>query len=412
MSPCRSGPRSGRTRRPWTGSTPHGCLIDELHAWKDRGLWDVMDSGLGARRQPLMFQISTEGEEIPGSNIEGRKSIFDEQMAMVKSILEDATFADSTGADYFGVIYTIDDDDDPMDEAAWFKANPNLGVSKSIEYMRGQAMKASQSPGKLRDFMMKQLDKRRGKSADGWLSLEKWDACTGVRLSQSEILARVAGKRVFLGFDASRSQDLAAVAVLWFEGENACVAWLFFTPGDTLAERERADRAPYAEWVKAGWMTVTEGNITDYRRIEADTIALLRTANAQAFWYDPSHGHECALEIRDEVGMTDTLKREDGSEWHQVSALAQTWGNFSRPYREIERRVIGGTLQHFGNPVARWNVQNAVPHIGPSENIMLHKGRSRGRIDGAVALGMGFAAQLTMPVIEENAYSKRGIVTL
>lgn len=386
------------------GLNPHGILADELHAWKSRALWDVLDSATGARRQPLFFQISTEGSV--------RDGIFDEQVSLSQAILSDQALADDAGANVFGLIFTIDDDDDPMAEVSWFKANPNLGCGKSLEYMRDQAAKAALSPGKMRDFLCKQLNKRAEKSVGGWLSMEKWDDCAGDALTQEQVLARVGGKPVFCGFDASRSQDLAAVAVLWFEGEMACAAWLFFTPCDSLPERERADRAPYSEWVKAGWMTTTDGNITDYRRIEADTIALLKTAKAEAFWYDPSHGHECALEIRDEIGITDTLKREDGSEWHQVSALAQTWGNFSRPYREIERRVIGGTFRHFSNPVARWNVQNAVPHVGPSENIMLHKGRSKGRIDGAVALGMAFAAQLTMPVAEESAYSKRGIITL
>ena len=372
------------------GLNPHGILADELHAWKTRDLWDVLDSALGARRQPLFFQISTEGSV--------RGGIFDEQVALLQSVLEDKLLADDAGADVFGLIFTIDDEDEEMTEAGWFKANPNLGCGKSLEYMRNQAGKAAMSPGKMRDFLTKQLNKRAEKAVGGWLSMEKWDACAGESLTQAQVLARVAGKPVFLGFDASRSQDLAAVSVLWFEGETACCAWLFFTPGDTLRERERADRAPYAEWVRLGWMTVTEGNITDYRKIEADVTALLLTAQAEAFWYDPSHGHEAAMQIRDEVGMYGTLKREDGSEWHQVSALAQTWGNFSRPYREIERRVIGGTLMHFGNPVARWNISNAVAHVGPSENIMLHKGKSKGRIDGAVALGMAFAAQLTMPV--------------
>lgn len=371
------------------GLNPHGVLADELHAWKSRDLWDVLDSALGARRQPLFFQISTEG------NI--RDGIFDEQVKLVQSVLEDKDLAATAGANVFGIIFTIDEEDDPFDKKTWFKANPNLGCGKSLEYMRDQAAKAKLSPGKLRDFLTKQLDKRAEKSVAGWLSMDAWDACAGELLTQEQILERVKGKKVFCGFDASRSQDLAAVALIWEEGDVVCVAWLFFTPEDTLREREISDRAPYSEWVRKGWMKATEGNVTDYRVIAADVTALLKTADAEAFWYDPSHGHECAMQIRDEVGMTDVVKGDDGREWAQVSALAQTWGNFSRPYREIERRVIGKTLRHFGNPVARWNIQNAVPHVGPSENIMLHKGRSRGRIDGAVALGMAFAAYLTCP---------------
>lgn len=371
------------------GLNPHGILADELHAWKSRALWDVLDSATGARRQPLFFQISTEGSV--------RDGIFDEQVALTQSILEDRDLADDAGANVFGIIFTIDDGDDPLAESSWFKANPNLGCGKSLEYMADQAAKAALSPGKMRDFLTKQLDKRAEKAVGGWLSIDKWDACAGEALTQSQVLERVAGKPVFCGFDASRSQDLAAVSLIWSEGARVCCAWLFFTPEESLRERELSDRAPYAEWVRQGWLTTTPGNITDYREIQAAVVALLATAQSEAFWYDPSHGHECAMQIRDEVGMHGVIEMEKGGEWHQVSALAQTFNNFSRPYREIERRVIGGTLCHFGNPVARWNIQNAVPHVGPSENIMLHKGKSKGRIDGAVALGMAFAAMLTMP---------------
>lgn len=371
------------------GLNPHGILADELHAWKSRALWDVLDSATGARRQPLFFQISTEGSV--------RDGIFDEQVALVQAVLSDRALADDAGANVFGIIFTIDDGDDPMAESSWFKANPNLGCGKSLEYMRDQAAKAALSPGKMRDFLVKQLDKRAEKAVGGWLSMEKWDACAGEALTQAQVLARVAGKQVWCGFDASRSQDLAAVALVWFEGDVAHAAWLFFTPDETLRERELKDRAPYAKWVEDGWMIATPGNITDYRVIVETTTKLLKTAQAEAFWYDPSHGHEAAMQIRDDVGMVGSAKMQGGGEWHQVAALAQTFANFSRPYREIERRVIGGTLRHYGNPVARWNISNAVPHVGPSENIMLHKGKSTGRIDGAVALGMAFAAALTMP---------------
>lgn len=227
------------------GLNPHGVLADELHAWKYRALWDVLDSATGARRQPLFFQISTEGVV--------RDGIFDEQVALLQAILSDRALADDAGANVFGLIFTIDDGDDPLAEASWFKANPNLGCGKSLEYMRDQAAKAALSPGKMRDFLVKQLDKRAEKAVGGWLSMEKWDACVGEPLTQAQVLARVAGKQVFAGFDASRSQDLAAVALLWFEGDLACSAWLFFTPEETLREREIADRAPYSEWVRAGW---------------------------------------------------------------------------------------------------------------------------------------------------------------
>ena len=353
------------------GLNPHGVLADELHAWKSRDLWDVLDSATGARTQPLFFQISTEGKI--------REGIFDEQVALVQSVLSEQSLADDAGANVFGIIFTIDDDDDPMAEASWFKANPNLGCGKSLEYMRDQAAKARLSPGKLRDFLTKQLNVRQGKDADGWLSVERWQASCPVAIKPADAFARLSGLEVAAGLDLARAGDMTAAA---FSARTAdgrvLTAWKYWLPEEDLRERCLRDGAPYDQWAREGWITLTDGNVTDFRVVEADIAELCAQLHVSVLHFDPMGAFDLAMRLRDDHGVN-------------VVEFRQTFGNFALPCREFERMVEGALIDHGGNPVACYNVANAVARTGPSGNVMPDKGRSRKRIDGLVAAIMATA---------------------
>lgn len=353
------------------GLNPHGVLADELHAWKDRRLWDIMDSALGARRQPLVFAISTEGDV--------RDGIFDEQVKLAQSVLQDEALASGAGANVFALLFTIDDDDDPMDEATWFKANPNLGCGKSLEYMRDQAAKAKLSPGKLRDFLTKQLDVRQAKDANGWLSVERWDACSSVQLTPADAFARLSGLDVSGGLDLARAGDMTAAAFSARTSDGKVMtAWKYWLPEEGLRERCLRDGAPYDEWARRGWITLTPGNVTDFRVVESDIAELCLQFNVSALHFDPMGAYDLAMRLRDDHGVN-------------VVEFRQTFGNFALPCREFERMVEGAMIDHGGNPVAQYNVANAVARTGPSGNVMPDKGRSRKRIDGLVAAIMATA---------------------
>ena len=118
------------------GSSPHCAIIDELHAHPTSAVYDVLMSGMGARDQPLLVAITTAGFDQGG--------VCYSQRSFVKDILEKSVKDDST----FGIIYTIDEEDDPFDEAVWPKSNPNLGVSVNMSYLREQAAQARAVPFK------------------------------------------------------------------------------------------------------------------------------------------------------------------------------------------------------------------------------------------------------------------------
>ncbi len=148
------------------GLNPHMALVDELHAHKTPEVWDVLKSALGARSQPLIWAITTAGFNKNGICYEVR----DYAIKVLQGVIDDDAF--------FGIIYTLDDADDWQDPDNWIKANPNLGVSVSIEYLQEQARQAAVMPTAKVNFLTKHLNVWvTGESA--WCNVEKWLACAG-----------------------------------------------------------------------------------------------------------------------------------------------------------------------------------------------------------------------------------------
>ncbi len=346
------------------GLNPSGAVKDELHAWKDRELWDVVEDAFGARTQPLAFVISTEGSV--------RGGIFDEQMTHAKNVLEGKdAYTDEA---YFTVIYAADEDDDPFDERTWAKANPNLGVSKSLEYMRDQAAKAKLMPGKRGTFMAKQLNIRVNEAAR-WIDLGVWDRCAG-DLVPSELEKTLIGRPCTVGLDLARTVDMSALSLV-FQLDDGKVAalWRYWYPGDLLDESARRDRVPYLQWSKAGLLNATDGNVTDFGVIEEEIAQLAKLFTISRLSYDPMFGTDLALRLQSQHEVP-------------VEPFLQTYTNYTMPCTELERLIVSGRLAHGGHAIARWNAGNVVLREGPSGNRLPDKGKSKARIDGISALLM------------------------
>lgn len=370
------------------GLNPSCAIKDELHAWKDRALWDVIEEAFGAREQPLAFVISTEG------NIRG--GIFDEQLTHAQNILEGGdSYRDDA---YFAVIYTADEGDDPFAEATWFKANPNLGVSKSLDYMRDQAAKARLLPGKRASFLTKQLNIRSNAETQ-WIGLDVWDRCAG-ELSLQEIENWCEGRPCSIGLDLARVIDMSSACFLFREGDVYTAFWRYWYPSDVLRESADRDRVPYDQWARDGLINATDGDVTDFNEIETDLKALADRFSVMRLAYDPMFATDLAIRLR------------DGDAKVPIAPFTQTFTNYTLPCDELERILIGKKLVHGGNAIARWNAGNVVVRKGPSGNRMPDKGKSRGRIDGAVALLMALDGFLRMEPDQKSVYASRGLIAI
>jgi phage terminase large subunit-like protein len=146
------------------GLNPHFALVDELHAHKTPEVWDVLKSALGARSQPLIWAITTAGFNKNGICYEVR----DYAIKVLTGVIDDDAF--------FSIIFTLDDGDDWQDESNWIKANPNLGVSVSLDYLREQARQAAIMPTAKVNFLTKHLNIW-VTGASLWCNIEKWMEC-------------------------------------------------------------------------------------------------------------------------------------------------------------------------------------------------------------------------------------------
>ena len=240
------------------GLNVHGAIIDELHAHKTRGVVDVLDTATGARRQPLLFEITTAGYD--------RHSICFEHHDYAIKLLEGVLQDDS----WFAFIAAADEGDDWTDPQVWRKANPSFGLSVKEDDLARKAEKAIALPGAQNAFRRMHLNEWT-EQAERWIDLAAWDACAG-----PVDLEALRGKTCFGGLDLSTTTDVTALAWV-FPPEHDDGLWhvlsRYFVPEENLRKRAERDRVPYDLWTRQGFIEATPGNVVDYGAIEQRILA-------------------------------------------------------------------------------------------------------------------------------------------
>ncbi|MCG8434990.1 MAG: terminase large subunit, partial [Gammaproteobacteria bacterium] len=230
------------------GANLHFSLHDELHAWKGRDLYAVLETAMGSRAQPLIWNITTAGSDQSG--------ICYEQRQYLEKILKRTIFDET----FFGVIYTIDEGDDIYAEKTWRKANPNYGVSVLPHDMQALAGKAKHNAKSRADFRMKRLNVWVN-AATAFFDLDAWDACADPSLRAEDF----ADETCLVGLDLASKRDInAALRLFTREGIHYLFAD-FWLPRAAIQEGANAS---YPGWVEEGWIRVTEGNAVDYEAIK------------------------------------------------------------------------------------------------------------------------------------------------
>ncbi len=375
------------------GLSVHGVIADELHAWKSRDLWDVLETGTGSRRQPLMLAITTAGTD--------RHGICWQFHEYTEKVL-DGIIDDDT---WFGIIFTIDvpeaegakeTGDRWENEDIWIKANPNLGTSKKWDDMRRKAQRASQMPSALNAFLQKELNVWvRGETK--WMNMQAWrKKCTGPVAAQ-DLWEHLTGRYCFGGLDLSSTSDLTAFD-LFFPPENEGEPWFTLTrywmPEDNVEARVHFDRVPYDVWIKQGFIQTTPGNVIDYDfifdQIEKDADAYSIKEIAFDRW-----GAARVVQTLQNKGLT-------------MVQFGQGFASMSPPMKDFERMVANGDLAHGGNPVTTWMADNVVVRMDPAGNLKPDKEKSREKIDGIVALVMAMDRALRHSQ-QRSVYEERGL---
>ncbi len=367
------------------GSNPHFALIDEYHAHPDDSMVNVLKSGMGSRRQPMMYIITTAGFE--------RMSACYLERERAERILEGSIEDES----YFAIIYTLDEKDDWTDERVWIKANPNIDVSVNREYLRNQVKEALDSPQKQNNVKTKNFNIWT-QAETRWLLYEAWEAC-GFPVDEKAL----EGRACYAGLDLSSTQDLTAW-VLCFppkeEGEKYQFLYRFFLPSEGIVQKEQKDKIPYKLWADQGLLYLTDGDAVDYDYVEDQIREDAKTYNIKQIGYDPWHSQE----------LTNHLIQEG----FEMVIFRQNYSGMSAGTDTFEKKVLAKELAHGGNPIMVWMISCTEVKSDRQGNIAPMKPKrekSGKRIDGVVASIMA----LDRAVLDEkkpSVYGTRGLRTL
>lgn len=350
------------------GLNVSGGVIDELHIHKSPDLVEAIETGTMARSEPLIVIITTADEGDDDHSIYARRHLKTIRLAEGNGT-PDPTF--------YGVIWAAEESDDPFDEATWRKANPGYDTIIDKIAFKQAAQNAQEDPAEFPSFCRLHLNLRYRQQAK-WLQLPDWDAeLAKARIDYPALIADRA--QAYGGLDLSTTIDLTAFS-LWLPPEDPetgvhQLVVRHFMPEDSVIERTRKDGVPYDEWVNAGWIIATEGNVVDYRAVR-DVIEQARDElTLGPIGYDPYNATQLVVELQDEAGLT-------------MHPVRQSYTGLSAASKDFERLLRSGRLRHGGNPVLRWQAAEVEVKSDDSGNIRPVKPDRRvssKRIDGIVA---------------------------
>jgi phage terminase large subunit-like protein len=344
------------------GKTPTFVLADELIAWKDRKLWKALRTGLVKTPGSLMVIITQAGR---GQNNLAYE-LFDYAKRIQSGAIEDPGF--------LPILFETDAKADWRDEKVWHFVNPGLALGfPDLAGLRQLARESEQRPAERDDFRQFNLNTWLDYSTSPFVDMDVYDeGATPVDLEA------LAGEPCWIAVDMGLTTDLTAVVAAWRDGDDAyqVAAW-FFCPADNLQGRADRDKVPYPRWRDEGHIIATPGNVTDYRAVEAHIRELCERFAVQEIAFDPAYAQAVMAPLTEDGFPTTTMR--------------QGWVTMAPAIKELERAIIGRKFRHGGNPVLRWMFSNIAVEIDKAGNKTFHKGKSRDRIDGAVAAAMAVA---------------------
>lgn len=389
--------RSGSWFRPisadsgQSGPRVHCGLIDEVHEHKNSGVVDMMRAGTKGRTQALIIEITNSG--VDRNSVCYQHHEYSERVAT--GVIEDDS--------WFTYVCGLDEGDDPFeDESCWEKANPNLGVSVSLKYIREQVREARGMPAK--GSIVKRLNFCEWQDAvNPWVEGELWLAC------ESEFdIEELAGRDCHAAIDLSAKRDLTALALSFpdeetEESDPSLTAFVeFWTPKDTLIDRSRADKVPYDLWARQGHIHAVPGKSIDYAWVAERLGVLQAQFNILSLAFDPWRIDDLLREL-DAAGVDAWIyEGEDKPQGTGIKLIGHSQGFqggdskhrlwMPRSVDEVESLVVNGLLRVKKNPALTYCSSGAVLETDAKGNRVFTKRKSYGRIDGIVALTMAAGA--------------------
>ncbi len=365
-------------KKPSDGNNPHCAVVDEYHEHETSEQYDTFDTGMGARRQPLLHVVTTAGADQGGPC----KAEYDECKRGLRGEIDIDT--------KFVLIYEPDEGDDWEDEATLRKVNPCMGVSVNEDYLLDQLRIAKTSTDKQNTFRTKHLNQWVG-SKVAWMNMLAWQRQKDTSLKIEDFK----GEQCHIALDLASKKDLTALSILFKRGEHYYGFEYFFVPEDAVLNNDR-----YPQFVKRDEISITGDSMTDYSFIEQKILELCNDYDVLSVAYDPFQATYLVARLSE----------------HRLNLIeyGHTVGNMSEPMKLLEACVLDGKYHNDGNSCMSWQIGNVVARLDVKDNIYPNKANrndERCKIDGVVSLIMAFGRWLD-ETREVKPYADRGFRTL
>lgn len=347
------------------GLNVHGAILDEIHAWKDKNLYDVIVDGTSAREQPMIFEITTAGTV--------RESVYDMKYEEAEKLLNGIDDPEGYKNDRFlPLIYELDYRGEWTREESWKKANPGLGTIKKADQLMTKVNKAKSNPMLVTNLLTKDFNIR-ATSSEAWLTFEQLD--NKATFDIAELKPRYA----IGGVDLSSTTDLTAACIIFQLPDDPTVyaKHMYWLPEDLLEQRTAEDKIPYDIWHEVGWLRTTPGNKVHYKYIADWFKEMPEMYDVYVPWigYDSWSATYFVEEMKGFFGKDSMLPVIQGKR------------TLSAPMRLLGADLDAKRINYGNNPITKWCLSNTSVDIDKNDNIQPAKGKSqRKRIDGTAAL--------------------------
>jgi phage terminase large subunit-like protein len=367
------------------GANIHCSIVDELHVHKTADLVTTIETGRGSRTQPLSVIITTADSGKPDTIYDRKRRYIDR---LAKRTIKDESS--------YGVVWAIDETDDPHLEANWKRANPGYGISPTRTYMVNKSKNAQNSPAELADFLRLHLGVRT-KQQTRYIDMTAWDANGGL-LVESDLKGRVA----YGGLDLANVSDLTALSLIFPRTDGGYDAlWRFWLPSEALDLLNQRTAGSAAVWVREGWLHLTPGNVTDYEFIKEQIRQDRTDYRIKSIGFDRWNASQLSVDLQNE-GI-------------EMIRVGQGFASTSAPMKELQRLILRGKsdkapmLNHGGNPVMRWMTDNLAVTTDPAGNVKPDKAKAADKIDGWSALVNAMSEAIKGEPITESTYEKNDV---
>lgn len=343
------------------GLNAHFVICDEVHAWKDKNLMDVMYDSMSAREQPMLLETSTMGTI--------RESVFDSEYEYFEDIIAGYEGKSETiDETVLPIIYELDNPNEWQDEKKWYKANPGLGTIKNIKDLRDKVNRAKNNPTELANLLCKDFNIRQNEQ-DKWLTFDI------VNNESTYEIEEISDTYAIGGVDLSSTTDLTCATLLIVKNGQKFVLQQYFIPSERLEFKIKDDKIPYDKWEKRGLVTICDGAKVNYSYVTQWFLKMYQEFDISTLWigYDPWNTQYWVEEMK-----------EQGFEMVEVRQGAKTMSN---PMKQLEADLIEKKVNYNNNPILKWCLCNTAVKRDENDNIRPVKGqKQRARIDGTVSL--------------------------